>query len=363
MNKETISDRQSIILMILYIIGFTTILVVGKKAKQDLWLAIILAFFMAWSIMLVYARIQYLFPRKDLFDIIEICFGKFLGKIICFILICHILLNAAAVLSNISLFITTVALINTPIIAIMILTIIISIWIIMEGIEVICRCAELMLILIVVLLCTSILLLIPKIDIHNLQPILYNGMTPVLKEGFAIFIIPLTSTVILTTIFSSFERKNSPYLVYSIGLFGGTVIIFVISLITLLVLGINSVESLYFPSYSAAKGIKTGNIFQRLEVIAALIFVLGSFMRFTVMLLSACKGLAKTFAYKDYRFIVTPLSLFLLNLGYIIFESTIDYTEVLKVWPYYAAIFQVVLPLATLLAAEIKCRINKKNYK
>ena len=81
MKNEVISERQATIIIILFIIGSTFLTGSGGQAKQDAWIAIIIA--MTWSIilLLMFSRILSLYPGKDLFDILEIVMGKFIGKI------------------------------------------------------------------------------------------------------------------------------------------------------------------------------------------------------------------------------------------------------------------------------------------
>ncbi|QZY56913.1 GerAB/ArcD/ProY family transporter [Crassaminicella profunda] len=90
-------------------------------------------------IILIYARLHYLFPGKDLFDIIEICFGNCIGKAIIILFTCFVFEDNAETLRNYSQFVNTVALVKTPLLIIWIATIILCVWIVKEGIEVIGR--------------------------------------------------------------------------------------------------------------------------------------------------------------------------------------------------------------------------------
>ena len=87
MKNEVISERQGIILIILFILGSTLLIGSAGQAKQDAWIAIIIA--ISWSIilLLMFSRILSLYPGKDLFDILQITFGKFIGKIISILMI------------------------------------------------------------------------------------------------------------------------------------------------------------------------------------------------------------------------------------------------------------------------------------
>ncbi len=139
MNKEVISNKQGICLIILFITGSTFVVGIGSKAENDSWLAIILSTLFAFPILMIYARLLSLFPQKDLFDILEIIFGKFIGKFISILYIWFSLHLGTLVLRNFGEFIGTISLSKTPMIIPMIFIIFLSTWIIKGGIELLGR--------------------------------------------------------------------------------------------------------------------------------------------------------------------------------------------------------------------------------
>ena len=91
------------------------------------------------SITLIYARLHCVFLGKDLFDILEICFGKVIGKGICLLYVWFTLHNAALILENIGRFINAVSLSKTPIVILTIVITIMIVWVVKEGLQVMCR--------------------------------------------------------------------------------------------------------------------------------------------------------------------------------------------------------------------------------
>lgn len=355
MNKETISDKQGISLIIMFIIGTSSIIVTGLDAKKDLWLATILAICMALLMVLVYARLHYIFPGKDLFDILEICFGKFIGKGIGLLYTWFAFHLTSLILRDFGEFYTVVATPETPMIVTMIITAFLSTWILKEGIEVLGRFSEFFLIPIVSLTFITILLLIPDMHINNIRPMFYEGIKPIIKGALGAFSFPFAEIIIFTMIFSTLKWKKSSYKVYIPGLLIAGVVIFFTSLTNVLVLGVITASNMYFPSYISATRVNVGEFLQRTEILIAFIFLIGGFVKMSICLLAACKGITKIFSYQDYRFIVTPLTLLLINLAYLISDNTREfYKWSLEIWPYYAFLFQVILPVFIFIAAEIK---------
>lgn len=82
---------------------------------------------------------------------------------------------------------------------------------------------------------------------------------------------------------------------------------------------------------------------------------MGGFVEISIYLLATCKGIIKFFGYEDYRFIVTPTTLLVVNLSYFEFDSITSYFEwSIETWPYYSFLFQVILPIIILVVVEIK---------
>ncbi|WP_176461610.1 GerAB/ArcD/ProY family transporter [Anaeromicrobium sediminis] len=360
MNKEVISDKQGIAMIILFLSGSTSIFVTGLDAKKDLWIAIILAIFMVLPMIILFARLHYIFPGKDLFDIFEICFGKLIGKIMMIIFTWYTFYWAADVLNNYGFFIRTVSLTKTPKIIYIIILGILCAWGTKAGIEVLGKWAELFLIIFIISICAIVSMLIPNMNFHNIEPILYDGVRPVFKGAYSVFTQPFVQTVAFTMTFTNLKRKKSSYKVYIVGLFLGAILTFMISVTNILVIGINEATNAYYPSYVTATRINIRDFIQRLEVIIAIIFTLGGFIKISILLLCTCKGMTKIFGCKDYGFIIIPITLLIVNLAYFQYDSVQHYFQFnTEIWADYFLPFQVILPVIIWIAAEIKKKLGK----
>lgn len=356
-----ISDKQATYLVILFIVGTSVIQATALDAKQDFWLAIILAIVLALPILFIYSRLHVLFPGKDLLDIVEISFGKFIGKVFVIIFAAYILESTSEVLRNFSEFVNISSFPETPKIIPPIVMMATCTWAAKEGIEVIGRWAEPFFLVIISSTIASFLLLITDMDINNLKPVLSSGMEPIMMGTSLALLFPFTQTLAFTMAFSDFQRKKSPYKVYLSGLVIGGGFIILISSISILVLGVSEAQTVYHPSFIAAKRINIGKHIQRLEIINASMFSLGAFIKISIYLLASSKGIAKVFNVSDYRFIVVPSALLILNLSHIIVENIMEFWEWTDyAWKYYGFLFQVILPVSVWIAAEIKHKQMKK---
>lgn len=355
MNKEVISDKQGIYLIIMFVIGASSVITTGVEAKKDLWMANILAVIMTIPLIIIYARLNHLYHRQDLFDILEANFGKIIGKIFSLLYIWFGIHLSALILRDFGEFYVTVAAPKTPMIAPMIIIAFLNLWMIRQGIEAISRFAEIYLPFLIVAIATSVLFLIPEMRIDNLRPVLQNGIKPVLDGAFGVFSFPFAEIVIFTMLFSSLSCKKSIYKVYFRGLLISGVIILVGSTATLLVLGPRRVVESYFGTYMTVRRLSIGDSIQRLEIIVSIIFLTAAFTKMNACLLAACKGVSKVLGYSDYRFIVGPLVLLQFNLSLFISDSIMDFISwSIEIWRYYALLFQVILPVIFIIVVELR---------
>jgi spore germination protein KB len=120
--------------------------------------------------------------------------------------------------------------------------------------------------------------------------------------------------------------------------------------------------SFYFPSYEAVSRIKIGDFLQRIEVTVSFVFFFGVLTKSSVCLLVATKGISKMFNLKDYRSIVIQTGILMIYFAYTIFDNSMvmKYWAV-KVYPFYAFPFQVIIPIIIWIFSEVKKKkVSKK---
>lgn len=355
MNREVISDKQGISLLVMIIIGSTMVMGSILEIGKDFWLALILSIVISLPMLIIYARITSLFFRKDCFDIIEIIFGKYFGKLINILYIWYSLHLGSIVLREFSEFIVTVNYPETPFVIPLIVLGILCIYGVKSGIEVMGRVSEFILPILILSVLLSVLGLIPNMDFNVIHPLFNVKIESVLKGGFQNFSFPFGEIILFSFIASSFNRKSSSYKVYITTLLLGGLILLILGFGDVLVLGEDLVKGSYFPSYTSVSLINIGNFIQRGEILVGILIMLGGFIKISIFLLVASKGFMKVFKFKDYRFLVVPLGLLMIELAFLNFESIIE-TEIWlsEIWRYYSFPFQVVLPILIWIGAEIR---------
>lgn len=361
-NDEKLSSKQGLSILIMFILGSTLILSPWKGAGKDGWISILLAMVMILPMYFVYSRLTSLFPGMDLFDLQQMLFGKVLGKITSFFLVLYSIHLCTLINRNMSEFIQVVSFPETPLFSIGIVGGVLYIWIVKGGIEVIGRFAAFMMPLAILSVIIVSLLLIPKLDFDNLRPIMYNGISPVLKGTAEVFGFPFAETFLFTMVFNSLEDKKKTFKIYVLGMSITGLFLAATAIRNVAALGETLNSTLYFPAYIAVSLVNIKDFIDRIEVLVGADFILLSFLKCSICLYVASKGFAKIFNIKDYRQITAPLGLLVSILTVFIFNSTMEMFEWAKNYIYYVVPFSIVLPIITMIAAEFKVK-SKKSQK
>lgn len=361
MGKEVINQKQIILIMATFIVGSSAILGAGSQAKQDSWLAIIIAMTTASIFIIpVYGRICMLYPGENIYQIIEHLFGKVFGKIISLIFAWYALHLGSLVIRDITEFVRTVSLPETPECIFAFFTVILVIFTVRGGLELLARFLGIFFPIYILMILIVSLVSIPLFDLNNLKPVLYDGLEPVISTSFLLLSFPFAETVLFIFLMESLRKGGSSYKVFYIAFLIGGIILLIISVRSVLVLGVPSKQIQNFASYTASRLIKIGTFFQRIEATVAIVFIISGYTKTTVCLFAACKGVSGIFNLKDYKNIAAPIGILMTLLSIISFENGAELSEWTEdVYPYYALPFQVILPVVIWITAEIKSRVKK----
>ena len=322
MNKEVISERQGVILIILFILGSTLLIGTASEAKEGALIAIIIAILLTTILLLMFSRILSLHPGKDLFDILEIAFGKLIGKIISVIMTWFAFHLGTLIMRNLSEYTNIIVFTDTPVVVPMAFFVILLIWGLKAGIEVMARWSEFFVWIVVIIFVGISMLSISVMDINRLKPILGNGVEPILKATLGSLTFPFGETVVFTMVFSNISKAKNYNKTFITGLLIGGGLIIIVKLRNLLVLGSEQLLRVYFPSTMAISLIHVGRSLERLEMGVTIILLICSFIKIIVCLFAVCNGLSKVFGFDDYRFMATPVTLLMFSFSFIVYKST-----------------------------------------
>lgn len=360
MKKESITLRQAVSMVALFIIGSSLVLGISRNSKQDAWISLLITFAAVAPIAYIYARLMNRYPGKNLFDICVEAFGKVFGRIVIVLFAWYAFHLGALVLRNFSEFIQVTAFNNMPqVISLMAFTILI-IWVVRRGPEVLGRWASIALPVLLVMVAFTILLLVKDMRLSNLLPVGEN-LPDVPRDAFNNFSFPFAETVLFIGVLNTLKQGYKPGRALLYGLMiGGAVLLFGMYFRNALTLGFPALGDSTFPSYDAVSVIIAGGFISRIEGVIGANLLMAGFVKVSICLMVASKGVAKLFNAEDYRPYVAPLGLMMVALASIVYKNTMEMFDFLPVYAYYAFPFEVIIPIALCIVAEVKFIIKSK---
>ncbi|NBD28022.1 GerAB/ArcD/ProY family transporter [Paenibacillus glycinis] len=352
--NDRISNLELWILMFVFTMGSSLNLQIGYAAGHDSWLSAALGTIAGLGINWIYAFLCQKYPRKSLVEIARILFGPWLGIGVGLLYTWYGVFLGAYVLRNFTDLTGSVLLPRTPSIIVGSIMICVVAWTLFKGVEVICRCAIILLVLTVVSTLLIQLLQIPDMDPTAVLPVLESGWMPILKGAGQIATVTFGETVLFSMLIPYVTRPAAVQktVLSMVAVVGTFIVVQVLAVI--LVLGEITSNQL-FPSYTALTYIGVGDFIERIEPFGFTVWIFNEFTKLCVCLFATTLAFSQTIGSRDYRFYIIPLGLLILVGSIIIHPNQLDVVAFVKdVWPLYSVPFLILVPLCMLVVALMK---------
>lgn len=333
----------------------------GQEAKNDIWIALLLGLAVTFIIVAMYIRIMKRYPGNNLYDVIITVFGPYVGRVTCLIFIFYAFYLGALVLVNFTMFISIVGLETTPEELVAFSVIVLVIIGVKKGVEVLARWSEFFTRFLYPIILLTIPFMLGMVEVNNLKPVLSEGVMPVLDGALGVVVFPFAEIVIFTMVFGSEKiiRVHNLKKVFFWGLLLGGSLVVITDVTAYVVLGGYVYSSSYFPIYTAVSRIDVRDILERVEIIIAVSFLLGGFVKICACIFACGNGIAKVCGLDDYKFLITPLGFLIMIVSLTTYANIMEMVNGIIPYRYLAITMQVALPLIILIAVEIKLYIGK----
>ncbi|RBW68182.1 GerAB/ArcD/ProY family transporter [Bacillus taeanensis] len=363
-GQEKISARQFMILVFLYSVG-TAILVtpagLAAEAGQDGWIAVLIGIGVSLLLVLLYNAVGSIYPNLTLIEKNEKILGKWLGKFISLLIVFMAFHTASELITIVGIFMTTQMLENTPLWALNSFFGLIVIFALRLGIEVLARAAEILCVWFGLLFFILILFLAPEINIENLQPVFEMEVKTLIKASLVFTGVLTFSPVLFLMIFpvAVTDRAKGKKGFFIGTLLGGAVLL-IVTLLTVLVIGPELTANQRYPSYVLAKKINVGDFITRIEAAMAAIWLITIYFRLMIYIYAAVIGFAQVFELKDYKPLVFPLGIIMIVISLHLYPTEAFPTKYFEVWPFYIALYGLVLPILLLVVYKVRKKFAKE---
>lgn len=320
-------------------------------AKQNGWISIILSFILSFIPLILYYLLFNLDKEKNIIDINNDL--GLLGKLFNLIFILFVIFHASLVLWNLTNFIYSQFLFQTPLFIISLIFIIGILYMSFKNITSVARAGTIFFIINVILFLTAALSLIGKTDFSLLKPFLNEGLNPVFKG-----IIPIIGLNVLPLFILLIFPKNDingniikPFLkVY----FFTYLAFFLIIVVCVSIFGINLTNLYQYPEFHILKTINIANFFQRVESILSVQWIFDSVMSCALCVYFTKTSITKTFKFNKkiiLNILLVAIILFLTN--YIFKNNTIALNFYMNIYPYLSIIILFFIPLLIYILKKV----------
>ncbi|CAG7637056.1 Spore germination protein YndE [Paenibacillus solanacearum] len=357
MERTCISTGQLIILVIMHVVG-TTILVIPSillaEAKQDAWLAALIALVASVPLMLLFLALHSRYPTMTIVEMLGEVFGKRIGNAVSLLcLIVYPIYLFSLTLRNIGDFMTSQIMPETPIEVIHIVFMAFVLYAVRLGLEPIARAAELLIPIVILMLFVMFIFVTPQIKHENILPVLENGFKPVFRAAIPFFSFPFMEGLLFLMILPQTNQQAKAGKAYVTGVAIGWAILFILTVLIILVLGTSeSTLTNIFPTYDLAKKINVGRFFERVEITVAIAWFITSFFRVCLYLYCTAYGIAQALQLKEYRMLAAPIAILVVVFSLLAVPNP-SYLRVLdvKILPFFNLTFGLIFPLILYVVA------------
>lgn len=364
-----ITSWQLYCLMMLFEIGSTTVFGLGIDTKQDAWLAVLIAMLFGFVLIWIYTEIQKYYPDKNLADILTAVLGKWLA--IPFILLYALEFFWIATLNfrEFGELIAMILLPTTPLSIILIVFMITAMYTLFLGYEVLARLGEIMYPLIIFFIISIFILigLSEQVDINRLQPVLGNGIAPVLKAAIpALVNFPFGEMVVFLMYWQYVNdkpniRKTSFFVTLTIGLLLSSVLALMVA-----VLGVPFVTTSTIPIYEVIKLINIADIITNLDSLATVVQFIGGFFKMTIHFYGGVLAIKSLFKITNEKWLIALFGCFWTWFSIVYYPNLLFHRWVglkISITYFYSGftVLEIVCPFLLLLIIILKNKLHKQN--
>ena len=277
---------STILAFLIYIpiLGIGTNLVINM-AKNDAYISTIIMGILGIIIILLFNYIHSYNKDKPISTTIISLYGKVLGNIINTIICIIFLIISITYLYNLSNFITSQFLNQTPTIIIVISITILIAYNLSKGFQNMSRVSLILFAVSIILFILTLIFLIPHTDINKLKPFLSNGITSITKAGLLLTstnILPIFALLCIPKNNIKDNKKLNKYLV--IFYIMAIISCFLLVSTTISTLGIYLSKMYQYPEYITLKEVNLLGFIERSENILSIQWILGYFVSISLFI-------------------------------------------------------------------------------
>jgi len=362
MKKEIINARQLFAMILLFEMGTALVVPIGLESGHAVWVSILMALPGGMLLFMIYTNLYLQFPKMIISEYTRKILGKYIGWPLSLLYLSPLLFNGSRNLREAGNLLISAAYDRTPLFIINALMIIAVMYILIKGIEVFARTAQIYLIVMFIMGVISSIVVIAAglVDFKNLFPLHPRDWIDALKSAYPnILIFPFGEVVCFTTILPHLNKSHVARNTGVVAILVSGIILSFIHALEISVLGEGIYSRAVFPLFTTITLVNLANFIQRLDAFVILTLIICVFFKMTVYCFAAAAIAADLFKIKDPRTLSIPIGVVVLFSSFLSAENyPIHMEEGMIFLKYFLPYLCAVIPVLLFIVHHVRKRLG-----
>lgn len=335
---------------------------VSQITFQDSWLTVLLALAASLLTVWMYTGLIARFPGRGLLEMHTEVYGRWGGPVLNALYALFCLGFAAVSLRNLGDFFSGYIMPETPMLVVLILFAVTCALAAGRGIGIILRLSFVLFSFMFLALLINCLLLIKNMELANFLPVLRLGLDAYAKGGFVLTTAPFCEIVVFLILLPYADREANVKKSFFQGLLLGALHLMITFLRDIAVLG-SALAFLTEPTYEAIRLIHLMDVVSRLEIIFAFVLIVMRVFKLSVLFCAILRAVEDTVGrtFRKRRIALMFIAAAAVAAALLGFRTGMTLPEWFRnTGAYLFGVFEIALPLVTLIVAAIRGLGRKK---
>ncbi|WP_026476850.1 GerAB/ArcD/ProY family transporter [Alkaliphilus transvaalensis] len=361
-KKELISFNQLIWITVAQLGGASIIYLPGMiEAGRDIWISNLIASIVGYVVIYCHYLPLSLCPECSMTETLNKYWGRVIGGFINLYYNFFFFFLCCLIVSDVYYF-GKITFPETPGYIFTIFFIVPIVYGIKLGLEVVVRLLESLTPLLAILYFILFILVVPKLNFQNLQPVMADGIRPVLAGSIPNMNFPYAQILPVAFYYKHTRAKEGnekKFLKYTfIGIVMATLLLTIRSLASVAAFEEETLKTLVFPPFSTIRVIEVGDIIERLDPFFLAVFYATTFFKFVLTFYIICESISDYFRVGEPKDFAWPLAILIgVTMPFLIPRFDIILRTVV---PYFFVSIPLFVPIPLILYMTIKIKDGRK---
>ncbi|MFC7322618.1 GerAB/ArcD/ProY family transporter [Halobacillus campisalis] len=332
--------KLQLIMVVINFIIFSSILMAPAitvvSAKQDGWISMLLALIIGLMLNVLYLFLFKKYNYPSLFELMNRAAGKWFGSVMNILIIFYALHLAAMVVRNLSNFMVASVIPYSHPWTYQILIVAVVIYSAVLGVKNLFLLNDLVFPIVIFLTVVSLILITREFSFLELRPVFHSGPSAIFQGAYATLGFPFIEVLLIGAFFQYVKKKEKLMLTYLSGIAAGGLVLVITVFIIIGDEGTYLVARETYPTYSVMRDIDFVTVFERIEILLAIAWMIGLFVKICVCFLVVMMGLKHLTGSKTYRPYLIPIGILIWAMSNHLHKTVMDFSNfVTTSWTMY----------------------------